>query len=165
MEEEALTTKEVCIRLGLDHDTVMSIVSRYRNELNLERKGVGTQLLWRSAAVEFVRKIAAERVPRFRMRHTAEAKKYESVLNDLKRHISQVRRLQGDLEQLHRDLRANPASVGTEIHTLPHPDWALVKPVSVIVGPTDRGLFRAYLAEVDLWGEGTSRQEAVSSPT
>ncbi len=154
------TTREVCDDLGVNYAELMKLYRGERDRIPVRRTGIG--YLWSPEAVSIMRRILADQSDkRSALRQTEEAENYFSALSELRRAGQDIRRLGVSLLAVHEALKKNPPTATGFLHSLPDDELCLVNPLGVLLSPTDRGKWKATLAEAGLEALGETREKAL----
>jgi DNA-binding transcriptional MerR regulator len=156
---EGLTLGQIAARLGVPSHRLKRVVAPLKPilpRLDTARKG-----LYAPEAVEILRKqlVRAGR----KTQTTNEAAEYWRALARLRVATRQLGQIAAELLATYDRLRKNPPSVMTYIHTLPAPEWVLVRPLAVVISPLRRTYWRATLVEAKLHGSGATIEDAVGA--
>jgi hypothetical protein len=154
---------ELAAELSISPQRVRVAVAALRRRIvlvNGERNGRKVQI-YGPAAVKAIR----EQVLRDKARRAQAAEPgvgYWRALASLRVAGRRLDKLVDDLHAAYRSLKAHPPSVSATIHTLPHPELALVAPpVLVLVTPVGRSAWRAKWAEAGVEAKGKGQTGAV----
>jgi len=144
-----LGTMAVCRKLGIDYETLLSLIRPFRKDLKLSLRG--RLSVWTPEAVAKVEEALKERSQKADDR-------LHSQIEQLK---LRLRKQLSELEETTKELSTPPA-VTSFISVLPDASHVLPFPVAVLVY-TLRGGFRAVLVDIELEALGPTPHKAIQN--
>ena len=139
----------VCRKLGIDYETLLSLIRPFRKDLKLSRRG--RLSVWTPEAVAKVEEALKER----------SQKADDRLLSQIEQLKLRLRKQLSELEETTKELSTPPA-ITSFISVLPDTSHVLPFPVAVLVY-TLRGGFRAVLVDIELEANGPTPHKAIQN--
>jgi len=145
---EEMGTIAVCRRLGIEYVTLLSLITPFRKELKLQRRG--RLLIWTPEAIARVQEA-------LRLRRQKADRDLLSRTEQLKLRLKQQL---ADIEETTKELSTPPA-ITSYLATLPSGGTHVLQfPIAVLVY-TARSGFRAVLTDIELEASGPTPHKAI----